>query len=1114
MSSPADAQLLFGWISLRNGLIDEARLVDAFRAWTLDRSKGLADRLVESGLLDEAGRSTVEALARAQAEAHAGAETSPGATTIERSTRGLLASPAGGDTASTLSNTGPGPADPDATRVQAGHADAGAGRPADGHRFRLLRPHAKGGLGVVYVALDSELNREVALKQILEKHADDPASRGRFLVEAEITGGLEHPGIVPVYGLGIDGDGRPYYAMRFIRGESLREAIDAFHRGGKSGAERSLAFRQLLRKFTDVCNAIEYAHSRGVLHRDIKPSNVIVGKHGETLVVDWGLAKALGESPADGAEGALLPSSSDGSSETLPGQALGTPAYMGPEQARGELEGLGPRSDVYSLGATLYCLVTGEAPFQGAPVVVLKAVERGDFRRPRERDASIDPALEAIVLKAMARDPADRYASARALAEDVDRWLADERVGAYREPWTRGLNRWLTRNRTAVTGVAAAGLVALVGLGIVSAVQTRAKRALDVANGQLKESNGELTAANAELEIQRARAEEREGQAIDAVKRFKDAVSDNPELKNEPALKPLRTALLREPLAFFGRLREGLQADADTRPESLARLAGVIHDYAHLADEIGEAGDALKAHDDGLAIWERLARDRPDFAEYRDELARIENCRGNLLKPLGRVDEALAAYMRAIALLERLADAQPAVPRHRLLLAAGHNNVGTLYRATGRIGDAEAAYRRAIDAFDRLLEDHPDHAETRAGLASGLYNLGILLRTTGRPDEALASFRRSLELRERLAEDEPAVARHRADLAAVHNSLGVLLRALKRPDEALGSYLRSIDIQERLARDNPSATQVQANLATNLGNLGNLYSSSGRVDEAEAAYRRSIEIAERLAREHPEVPDHPAILAGAWENFALTDLDASRFAEAAEKLREAIAWQRKALAANPGHPQYRPALEKQLARLARAERLRGREDEAVAAERDLEDLRLDDPRARALDARLEALGRGEAARDDGERLAMARRAADTRRFALAVGLWAQALEADPKAADDRDALHRFNAARAAASAADGRGIDPPGDEADRARLRGRARDWLAAERAAWAGMLEAAQPRVRNAIAATLRRWQTDPDLAPVRDPESLAKLPDAERRAWSELWESVRALLERASSP
>jgi len=361
---------------------------------------------------------------------------------------------------------------------------------SDGQRFRVLRPHARGGLGAVIVALDTELHREVALKTILDRHADDPTSRARFLLEAEVTGGLEHPGIVPVYGLGTYDSGRPYYALRFIKGDSLKEVIEHFHgepgrvsagsqsrtRSAKTrGANASpLAFRQLLRRFLDVCDPVEYAHSRGVLRRDIKPGNIIVGKHGETLVVDWGLAKAQGRpdaGPSD--ERPLVPSLASGSSETLPGRALGTPAYMNPEQARGDLEHLGPRSDVYSLGATLYRLLTGKPPFEGDAINVIEAVQRGAFQPPRSLVPSIDQALEAVCQKAMALDPADRYETPKALAEDVERWMADEPVAAYRESWVRTLTRWLTRHRTGVTAVGAAMLVALAGLGAVLGVQAR-----------------------------------------------------------------------------------------------------------------------------------------------------------------------------------------------------------------------------------------------------------------------------------------------------------------------------------------------------------------------------------------------------------------------------------------------------------------------------------------------------------------------------------------------------------------------------------------------------------------------------------------------------------------
>src|SRR4051812_18829850 len=279
----ADRDLLFGLLALQNGLIDQGQLVAAFQAWTRDKARPLAGHFIIRGDLDAEQRVGVEAMVTLHVKKHGN--------DVER---GLAAVPAGESIRDGLADLG----DPDlgATlgRVGSTHppthldeddpdrtAGLSVGLPtSDGQRFRILRPHARGGLGAVFVALDSELNREVALKQILERHADDPDSRARFLLEAEVTGRLEHPGVVPVYGLGWNTRGQPFYAMRLVKGDTLKEAIERFHAaedgGTRDSRRRNLELRQLLNRFVAVCNVIAYAHSRGVIHRDLKPANILL----------------------------------------------------------------------------------------------------------------------------------------------------------------------------------------------------------------------------------------------------------------------------------------------------------------------------------------------------------------------------------------------------------------------------------------------------------------------------------------------------------------------------------------------------------------------------------------------------------------------------------------------------------------------------------------------------------------------------------------------------------------------------------------------------------------------------------------------------------------------
>ena len=294
----ADCDLLFGLLALQLNFIDRDALVNAFHRWIGDRSKPLDRILLERGALSPSRHLLLAGLVEEHIKLHGD---DPGKSLAALSSIGSvladlsrIADPELHTSLAQVSAARGNNDDPLRTMSQ---ASLGASTSA-GSRFRILRPHAKGGLGQVSVALDQELDRPVALKEIQDRHADDLHSRSRFVQEAEITGKLEHPGIIPVYGLGHDASGRPFYAMRFIQGDSLKEAIAAFH--GDEGLKRDAVargtrLRELLRRFTDVCNAIAYAHSRGVLHRDLKPGNIMLGPYGETLVVDWGLAKPLGQ---------------------------------------------------------------------------------------------------------------------------------------------------------------------------------------------------------------------------------------------------------------------------------------------------------------------------------------------------------------------------------------------------------------------------------------------------------------------------------------------------------------------------------------------------------------------------------------------------------------------------------------------------------------------------------------------------------------------------------------------------------------------------------------------------------------------------------------------------
>jgi eukaryotic-like serine/threonine-protein kinase len=792
--------------------------------------------------------------------------------------------------------------------------DAGAASPrvADapataGDRFRVLRPHARGGLGAVFVALDQELNREVALKQIIEKLADNPVSRARFLLEAEITGGLEHPGIVPVYGLGLDAGGRPYYAMRFIRGDTLEQAVDRFYSDAelqRDPGARSLALRQLLRRFVDICNAIDYAHSRGVLHRDIKPANIIVGRHGETLVVDWGLAKAVGRGdPGNGSgERILVPSLSSGTAETLPGSSMGTPAFMSPEQADGDLEQLGTRSDIYSLGATLYYIVTGQTSVSGTVLQMLEAVKRGDITPPRRHDPRLDRVLEAIVLKAMARRPEDRYATPRALAEDLERWMADEPVSAWPDPWTRTLLRWLTRHRTGVTAAAASMLASVVGLAAILALQARANAQITTALRHETQANVALAAANEELGRSKAAVQARYDLAVDAIKTFHTGVSEDFLLK-EDQFKDLRDRLLRSASEFYARL--GALLGHETDLASRRALASANFELAGLTAKVGRLAEALASQRAVLEARRAIAAERGSGDAARADVGRSLTEVAALLELAGKTDDALAEYREAEGVLSGPAGDSPEA---RAALASCRSRMGFFLSTIGKNDEALAAYRQARDQQEAMAAAAGAPAEVRRDLADTINRIGRVLQNIGRPAEAEAAYRQALSLRRGLVDRDPASSSARDGVAASHNNVGLVLWKTGRYREAEDELRAAQALWRTLANDNPAVASFRTSLQMSQVNLGNLLKDTGRLRESEDVFGEALAGLEQLVASHPTVPDYRRRLALAHQNLGLVLRSEGRPQVAEPRFRASLAILADLVAAHPAVTDYRADL--------------------------------------------------------------------------------------------------------------------------------------------------------------------------------------------------------------
>ncbi len=708
-------------------------------------------------------------------------------------------------------------------------------------RYRLLDNFAHGGLGNIWRAKDAIIHREIAFKELLPKALKNPRIVERFLEEAQITGQLEHPGIVPIYDVGYQENGTPFYAMKLLKGGNMEEAIEAMHMMPRGSTERQLAFTRLLRQFIAVCQAVGFAHDKGVLHRDLKPLNVMIGQFGETLVLDWGLAKVIdvlgeqeiatdsggqldnadstasnddatiAESPTSdtgfavtkaavsavrATVGAASPSATVSSgatqtgrtepgtffrrqvttdartagSQTMMGQVMGTPAYMPSEQARGLINELDARTDIYSLGGILYKLLTNQPPVpRGRAQDVLAKVIAGQITPPREIDATIHPALEAICRKAMALQQADRYPKALDLAADVEAWLADEPVSVYPDPWQTQLRRWAKRHRTLVFSSSVAAVVLVCGSAAwswlesnrVESLRLAAQSKVDAARTATKDSDLAKATTLLTEALGQVRAESKLSQLRDGIQSDLDNVA-----RLQAAAEQVRLAELRTKAA---RLLDDAQEATDTAKDFaqartlLTEAVTLLTKETSLADLHRQAQSRLAEVNQTLADQSEVDAAKAQFAKFTDAVEQVRVFGGDLSGE-DSVDDLREAHKLASETIEffEIDFQQPDQLDRRLTL------LGPEAAVTWRAGVAELLVTIAQTETNLAIKDQPDQVEAAAKRSLERLQQAYQLGLTNRPGlllkaDLLATLGQDAEAKETLAEAESLPAKTRLD---------------------------------------------------------------------------------------------------------------------------------------------------------------------------------------------------------------------------------------------------------------------------------------------------------------------------------------------------------------
>ncbi len=788
---------------------------------------------------------------------------------------------------------------------------------------------ARGGMGRIIAAEDQRLHRPVALKELIDPA---PEQIGRFEREALITARLQHPGIVPVYEAGRWPSGEPFFAMKMVSGRPLDRVI---------AETRTLQDRlALLPRIAAAADAMAYAHSQRVIHRDLKPGNILIGDFGETVVIDWGLAKDL--DATDGPEsGQRLPrpaqkktamtTSSDSPTLTIAGAVMGTPAYMAPEQARGET--LDQRADVFALGAMLYHVLAGVPPYNARTATdVIASAALGKVVPLLEREKGAPADLVAIVSRAMSLEPADRYPDAGELAEELRRFMTGQLVGAHRYTAMQKIGRFIKKHRAAVT-ISALSIVVFTVLGTLAIRQILEQR--DAANYERRVADSRRAAAEKLIDRMLSDVKERLQQIgrLDVLSNLGGEIRDYyntlalipggmPDDDNDRmaiavdmvGLAERDSGRLDQALKTWTQARERLAAivGTDTSAKTLLRrrmIARFDFEIGTVHQQRGKVAAAINAFTLAKSEYDDLREHAPLDRLVLVGAADTHDRLGDLLRNDGKIDQALEEYQQAKSDREKAGSQASSRPSEEVIaLSTSHMKLGSVYLARGESATALESYRSALRLRETLLETQPDNVEVLEKVLEVQNELAELQRQIGDDKSAIQTYRQAVPVMEGLARRDPTNTTWKRQRAYLLSNLGFAQLDIGELQAGLDQLEVATDLQKELVARDPKVQAWQGDLSRSYNRSGDGYIYAGDLDRGIAMYRASLEIRSAMAKSDPKSSPYRRALAWSHAKLAGAYTAKNDNASAADAHDQALALRAKLVAESPAHSGFRNEL--------------------------------------------------------------------------------------------------------------------------------------------------------------------------------------------------------------